>query len=62
MIAPAQAIKAQRTAEIALEIVRGGRADPDLLADTVLTLNHEEVRDFMRGIQKTIEHAGRRPA
>lgn len=52
---PAQAVQAQRSAEIALELVRAGMAPPNLLADLVEQMPGREVREFLRAVQKAIE-------
>ncbi len=54
-MSPAQVIQTQRSAEIALELVRAGMAPPNLLADLVEQMPGREVREFMRVVQKALE-------
>jgi len=50
-----EAIKAQQAATVLIEGLRRGCASPDLLHDTVKALPIDELRCFLRTIQKELE-------
>ena len=50
-----QAIKAQQSAKVAIELCKYGRCHPDLLWHQISSMDEDTARHFMRTVQKSLE-------